>query len=312
MSIHNEPSPLKGQKRTISLASKNPFVVNFAGMDIKVDDWFDRTPAGNGESIWQSHSLLANAYRKRAKDNNLPEDDEVIVGSLGMFMHALHISELMEPVDEESNISFKAEKANGMISDKEKESALQMIQECEIKELVKRIPTDRGDGFVEKMHQLLKTWAKKMLKMDGQLICMIHAFNKGKGGIILPLQFGDEMSKVVALEMVKKVFRDHAVEQYFVCTDTYVVSADKLEDRPYGSLADHPNRREALLILHVSYDQVSEWVLPYTRDEHGNVNKFLESDAYESRTGVSDEHAIVGRFSDLLPERNSYRNNYHM
>lgn len=92
MSKHTEKSSLAGRKVRIKKGAKHPQMKDFGGTEILIEDWWDRV---SGQSWMNSNGNMAcMLYAIRAGFAELPTDDEVLYGKIGVLGHLVHVSEL--------------------------------------------------------------------------------------------------------------------------------------------------------------------------------------------------------------------------
>lgn len=92
MMIHEEPSDLARKMIKIKNTSTHFQFSDFGGSDFEVEDWWDRVGGRSwGDSDGNPACLV---YAMRRARNNLPIDDKVLYGKVGVFGHLVHISEL--------------------------------------------------------------------------------------------------------------------------------------------------------------------------------------------------------------------------
>ena len=88
---HDQQHPHAGQ--TVKITSGK-----FAGQEYWIEDWWDRI---NGVSWMNSDGNPACMfYGIRSAADDLPFDDEVVYGKIGINGHLVHVSELAEPAVE--------------------------------------------------------------------------------------------------------------------------------------------------------------------------------------------------------------------
>lgn len=89
---HELSSPLFRQTVKIKKDVVHPQIKNFGGSDYYVEDWWDKV---SGQSWMDSDGNPAClVYSMRIAFADLPFDDEVLYGKVGMFGHLVHISEI--------------------------------------------------------------------------------------------------------------------------------------------------------------------------------------------------------------------------
>lgn len=80
--LHENQSPLAGGKAILNERVKPAYTLSdteiaLDGAEVSITDWFDRV----FKTSWQhSDSALAVQYHRRALQNHLPMDDDVLVG----------------------------------------------------------------------------------------------------------------------------------------------------------------------------------------------------------------------------------------
>lgn len=90
--IHEEQSELAGQTVRIKETSTHPQDPDFGGSKFRVKDWWDRV-SGKPWGICEGN-LACLIYAIRSGMAELPYDDEVLYGKVGILGHLVHISEL--------------------------------------------------------------------------------------------------------------------------------------------------------------------------------------------------------------------------
>ena len=88
--MHQTKHPLAG--KTVRLKKSIIDIQGLAGKEYRIEDWWDRL---DGKS-WQDYegNFACLHYSARRLMNNLPMDDEVVYGKVGILGHIIHVSEI--------------------------------------------------------------------------------------------------------------------------------------------------------------------------------------------------------------------------
>lgn len=91
--MHKEQSELAGKIVKIKKEVTHPQVEDFGGSEFRVEDWWDKlTGKSWGDCIGNAACII---YACRAGMSlDIPADDEVLYGKIGIFGHLVHISEI--------------------------------------------------------------------------------------------------------------------------------------------------------------------------------------------------------------------------
>ena len=90
--IHEYCSAFAGCRMKIKPEIKNPHQDNFAGSILTIDDYWDRISGAS----WMDNlnNKYVKIYAQRVKDSELPEDNEVLYGEIGLIGYLIHITEI--------------------------------------------------------------------------------------------------------------------------------------------------------------------------------------------------------------------------
>lgn len=91
---HSEPSEYAGRTVKIRESATHFQVDGFGGSEFRVEDWWDRVSGGSWMWAKGNPAALVYAMRSSSQEIDIPIDDEVLYGKIGMFGHLVHISEL--------------------------------------------------------------------------------------------------------------------------------------------------------------------------------------------------------------------------
>lgn len=101
--IHDTPSPFAGTEIVLREESTHPHFENFAGAKVTIVDWWDRIK----ENSWQlCYGEACVIYGVRLEDNDLPIDNEVLIGEYNGNLCLIHTSEIDEENTELSQKTF--------------------------------------------------------------------------------------------------------------------------------------------------------------------------------------------------------------
>jgi hypothetical protein len=93
--MHAKPHPYAGKLVELKLKGSHPHIPPDA-TEIYVEDWQDRVYGISWmEAVGNPAALLYAIY---AAETNLPVDNNVIYGKVGVYGHIVHNSELGEPI----------------------------------------------------------------------------------------------------------------------------------------------------------------------------------------------------------------------
>ena len=93
--IHDKPHKLAGKTVKIKLNVEHPQYV-IAGKEFRLEDWWDRVHGKSWMDCVGNPACLIYALRTGMSKLDIPTDNEVVYGKVGMFGHLLHVSELEE------------------------------------------------------------------------------------------------------------------------------------------------------------------------------------------------------------------------
>jgi len=93
--VHTEESPLAGKVVKIKDNVTHP-QFNLAGMDYRVEDWWDRVSGGSWMYANGNPACLIYAIRSAVQTPPLPVDDKVLYGKVDGLGVLLHESEIAE------------------------------------------------------------------------------------------------------------------------------------------------------------------------------------------------------------------------
>lgn len=110
--------------------------------------------------------------------------------------------------------------------------------------------------------------------------------------MMIPAGVGSEKEKLAMLRTVRAIFAVIAADEYYLITDSYVVTGKPDEAIPTGSLKDVPGRREALSVMRVSRNEGNKATLsPYQRTDYGI--------AWTDEQQTMDKE-VAGSYTELL------------
>lgn len=92
--IHLEKHPMAGKVMRIKKNVKHFQYADFGGSEFLVDDWWDRV-AGKSWMFCDGNPACL-IYAMRSAGENLPTDNNVLYGKVGLYGSLVHISELEE------------------------------------------------------------------------------------------------------------------------------------------------------------------------------------------------------------------------
>ena len=93
--IHNDKSELAGQTVKVAEWVKHPQNKNFGGIDILIEDWWDRVSGGSWMFAQGNPACLVFAMRTGFSERPIPTNNEVLYGKTPDGLgHLVHISEL--------------------------------------------------------------------------------------------------------------------------------------------------------------------------------------------------------------------------
>lgn len=87
--MHNESSPLAGKEVEIKFG-------DLAGQTYRVEDWWDKVAGRSWMNCDGNPACMGYAIRTGLQDFNVPSNNEVLYGKIGIFGHLVHISEIGE------------------------------------------------------------------------------------------------------------------------------------------------------------------------------------------------------------------------
>ena len=90
--IHKEQSELAGKTVKIKSEVKHFQVKDFGGAEFEVEDWWDRVSGGSWMNATGNPAAMIYGMRSGLQD--LPIDDEVLYGKIGILGHLIHINEI--------------------------------------------------------------------------------------------------------------------------------------------------------------------------------------------------------------------------
>lgn len=90
--MHTKSSKFAGKTVKIKNNAIHPQVADFAGASYRVEEYWDKL-TGNSWKM-SGRNMACMIYAMRVRDNNLPNDDEVVYGKIGPFGHLVHVSEI--------------------------------------------------------------------------------------------------------------------------------------------------------------------------------------------------------------------------
>ena len=95
---HQEKHPMAGKVMRIKREAQHFQYPDFGGSEFYVEDWWDRLM----NESWMNcmGNMACEAYATRSAIEDLPLDNEVVYGKVGMFGSIVHVSELEEIEDE--------------------------------------------------------------------------------------------------------------------------------------------------------------------------------------------------------------------
>ena len=85
--MHNEDHPLAGKTVIIKSGS-------MSGAEYRIEGWWDKLTGGSWGNAQGNPAALKYAFR--GATDNLPMDDEVLYGKVGLLGHLVHASEIGE------------------------------------------------------------------------------------------------------------------------------------------------------------------------------------------------------------------------
>jgi len=92
--MHKEQSELANQTVKIKPGVVHPQYTTFAGVDFKVEDWWDRVTGGSWMDAQGNPACLVYAVRT-GFSKSVPTDDEVLYGKTPDGLgHLVHVSEI--------------------------------------------------------------------------------------------------------------------------------------------------------------------------------------------------------------------------
>ena len=93
---HTESSPLAGKIVRIKKGVKHPQIPDFEGSEYYVEDWWDKLTSYCWMYGENNPACIIYGIRLKMEDNNIPYDNEVLYGKVGLLGHLVHISEIEE------------------------------------------------------------------------------------------------------------------------------------------------------------------------------------------------------------------------
>ena len=92
--MHRSTHPLSKRTVILNINTLEDDRYLKAGMDFKVQDWFDRVNGGlTNEEALRSGDVLAKQYFNRTY-HNLPDDEDLVVGYVGKYLYVVHETEM--------------------------------------------------------------------------------------------------------------------------------------------------------------------------------------------------------------------------